>query len=278
MGETQVRIALAQFTVAESLDENLARGAELAGEAARQGARFIGFTELAFRPFFPQHFMQQHFFWWGEPLDGATTSHFLQAAQLHGIDCGINFFEKAGGGRYYDTTVICRPDGTVLGPVRMAHVAEEPGYNEKFYYWPGDTPPQVFDAGYAKIGVAICYDRHFPEYTRTLVLQGAEVIFAPFAGLSTDPLDMYEVEMQGLAFQNQVYVACVNRIGQESEARYAGGSFVVAPDGEILARAPRDEEALLCVEIDREAIEKMRLRRPFLRDRRPRFYREFPAG
>lgn len=274
MAET-FHIALAQFPASADLQQNLVRGSKMVQQAAEQGAAFIGFTELAFREFFPKHRARYDYFAWGETLDGPTVTHFSELAEKYGIDCAINFFEHAGRGRYYDATVICRPDGSVLGPVRMMHAAEEPGYNEKFYYWPGDTPPQIFDLGYAKVGVAICYDRHFPEYTRPLVLQGAELIFSPFAGLATDPLDLYVIEMQALAFQNQVYVACVNRVGKEGEMAYAGGSFVIGADSSVLAQAPRDEAFLLLAEIDLCRIDALRLQRPFLRDRRPRFYREF---
>jgi N-carbamoylputrescine amidase len=162
--------------------------------------------------------------------------------------------------------------GPALGPVRMMHIAEEPGFNEKFYYWSGNTPPRVFDLGGVKIGVAICYDRHFPEYMRQLVLQGAEIIFTPFAGLASDPLKMYEIEMQGTAFQNQVFIAAVNRVGKEPTVEFVGGSFVVDPSGEVISRAPRGEEKLLLVDCELSRIEEMRQARPFLRDRRPEAY------
>lgn len=273
--DQNIKFALAQFAASEDFEANLAKGLEMAAEAAKNGAKFIGYTELAFRRFFPQQRADAQYFDWAESLDGPTVMRFLSIANEAGIDCAVNFFERAGGGKFYDTTVICRPNGDVLGPVRMMHTAEEPGYNEKYYYWSGDTPPKVFDLGYAKTGVAICYDRHFPEYTRALILQDAEIIFSPFAGLVDDPLEMYEIEMQGLAFQNQVFVACVNRVSQEEVSTFAGGSFIVAPDGLVLCRAPRNEDHLLIAELDLRVIEKYRIKRPFLRDRRPRFYREF---
>ena len=271
----KIKIALAQFAVSTDRQRNLETGADLARQAAESGAQFVGFTELSFLRFFPQHRADERYFAWAETLDGATVTHFQQVAKDANIDCAINFFERGGQGKFFDTTVICRPDGSVLGPVRMLHNAEEPGYNEKYYYWQGDTPPQVFDLGYAKIGVAICYDRHFPQYTRALVLQGAELIFSPFAGLFADPLDLYEIEMQGLAFQNQVFVACVNRVGQEDVSHFAGGSFVAAPDGLVQIRALRNCDQLLIAELDLQQIEQYRIKRPFLRDRRPHLYQKF---
>ena len=271
---SEFKSALAQFSVPAELDAALEKGARFAGEAAQTDAHFIGFTELAFRPFFPQFRADRRYFDWAEDLSGKTVKFWASTAEKLGIDCAINFFERAGRGRHHDTTVICCADGELHGPVRMMHAAEEPGYNEKYYYWQGDTPPEVFDLEHAKVGVAICYDRHFPEYMRSLVLQGAEVIFAPFAGLKDDPLNMYEIEMQGFAFQHQVFIACVNRAGDEQKSSFAGGSFIVAPDGSVVARAGSDDE-LLVANLNLNKIEELRIQRPFLRDRRPRFYREF---
>ncbi len=274
--QERFNIALAQIPATEDFSHNLEQGAQLVMKAASEGARLVAFTEVAFRRFFPQFPGEKKFFEWGESArDGKTVTFFKQVAHDCDIDIAINFFENAGGGRFYDTTMICRPDGSLLGPVRMVHAAEEAGYHEKYYYWPGDTPPQVFDLGYARLGVAICYDRHFPEYTRPLVLDGAQIILSPFAGALSDPIDLYKIEMQALAFQNQVYVACVNRTGEEEVLHFAGNSFAVGPDGHVIASAGEGME-LLTVEIDPGRIEAMRLQRPFLRDRRPEFYAGWP--
>jgi len=267
-----VKIALAQFQPSHDYEESINKGLELVELAADAGAKFIGFTELSFRPFFPQFNSDPTYFSWAENMEGTAVTAFTAAAQQHKIDCAVNFFETTGNGVFYDTTVICRPDGEILGPVRMAHAASEPGFDEKYYYWPGDTKPQVYDLGYMKIGVAICYDRHFPEYTRELVIQGAELIFCPFAGLVSDPMQMYEIEMQALAFQNQVFVACLNRVGKEKNAEFAGGSFVVGPDGDISTRGATNTEHLLLADIDSSKIGEFRIKRPFMRDRRPSFY------
>ncbi|MGH7455626.1 MAG: nitrilase-related carbon-nitrogen hydrolase, partial [bacterium] len=211
-----IRLALAQMSVSENLEANLQRGLSLMKQAAKDGAHIICFTELGLLPFFPQYRAEKKFFQWAEAIDGPTVKKFAEAAVSENIHILLNIFERAGAGEYYDSTVLLKASsGPTLGPVRMMHTAEEPGFNEKFYYWSGNTPPQVFDLDGVKIGVAICYDRHFPEYTRQLVLQGAEIIFTPFAGLVNDPIKMYEIEMQGLAFQNQVFVAAVNRVGKE---------------------------------------------------------------
>jgi N-carbamoylputrescine amidase len=261
------------MAVTENLAANQQKGLDWVEQAANEGAHIICFTELGLLPFFPQYRAEKKFFQWAESLDGPTVKKFAEAAISENIHILLNIFERANAGEYYDSTVLLRGSGgPTLGPVRMMHIAEEPGFNEKFYYWPGNTPPQVFDLDGVKIGVAICYDRHFPEYMRQLVLQGAEIIFTPFAGLATDPLKMYEIEMQGTAFQNQVFIAAVNRVGKEPAAEFIGGSFVVDPAGEVIARAPHREEKLLLVDCDLSRIEEMRQVRPFLRDRRPEVY------
>ncbi|MDZ7291507.1 MAG: carbon-nitrogen hydrolase family protein [candidate division KSB1 bacterium] len=268
-----LRLALAQMAVSEDLAANRQKGLDWVGQAAKHGAQMLCFTELGLLPFFPQYRTEKKFFQWAEPIDGPTVKKFGEVAERKRIHILLNFFERAGAGEYYDTTVLLKATGSpALGPVRMMHIAEEPCFNEKFYYWPGNTPPQVFDLDGVKVGVAICYDRHFPEYTRQLVLQGAEIIFAPFAGIVSDPIPMYEIEMQGLAFQNQVFVAAVNRVGKEATVEFAGCSFAVDPAGEVIARAPRGEEKLLLVDCDLSRIEAMRQVRPFLRDRRPEIY------
>jgi N-carbamoylputrescine amidase len=268
-----LRLTLAQMAVTENLAVNQQKGLDWVKQAANEGAQIICFTELGLLPFFPQYRAEKKFFQWAEAIDGPTVKKFVEAAASENIHILLNIFERAGAGEYYDATVLLpATGGAPLGPVRMVHTAEEPGFNEKFYYWSGNTPPQVFDLNGIKIGVAICYDRHFPEYTRQLVLRGAEIIFTPFAGLVNDPLKMYEIEMQGLAFQNQVFVAAVNRVGKEPAVEFIGGSFIVDPSGEVIARAPRGEEKLLLVDCDLSRLEEMRQVRPFLRDRRPEVY------
>jgi N-carbamoylputrescine amidase len=273
-----IRLALAQMAMSENLETNLQKGLDWVKQAAQAGAQIICFTELGLLPFFPQYRAEKRFFQWAEALDGPTIQRFREAASREHIHILLNIFERANPGEYYDATVLLKQDGgPPLGPVRMMHIAEEPGFNEKFYYWPGNTPPQATPVGFSirevKIGVAICYDRHFPEYMRQLVLQGAEIIFAPFAGLVNDPLKMYEIEMQGAAFQNQVFIAAVNRVGKEPAAEFIGGSFVVDPAGEVIARGPCGEEKLLLADCDLSRIEEMRQARPFLRDRRPEVYK-----
>jgi len=268
-----IRIALAQMAVTDDLEANRQKGLEWVERASQAGAQIICFAELGLLPFFPQHRTERKFFQWAEPIDGSTVQLYAEAARQHHIDILLNLFERADPGEYYDSTVVLASDGGALPPpVRMIHIAEEPGFNERYYYWPGNIAPRIFELPGAKIGIAICYDRHFPEYLRRLVTLGAEIIFAPFAGTARDPIEMYEIEMRGVAFQNQVFIAAVNRVGKEATVEFAGNSFVVDPAGEVSARGVVGDEELLITECDLSRIEEMRQVRPFLRDRRPELY------
>ncbi len=266
------RIGLAQVAASDDLEANLRRGLGWVDAAAEQGCRLCVFPEMAFHPFFPQHRADASYFDWAEPIPGPITEAFQRKAAEHEIVVVPNIFELAGPGRHYDASPIIDADGSLVGVARMLHIAEEPGFNERFYYWPGDSGFEVHDTAAGPLGMAICYDRHFPEHLRALTIGGAELILSPFAGTAGDPGRGYEIEMQGAAFSNAVFIACCNRVGEEATLAFAGGSFAVDPAGEIGARAGSDEE-LLVVEIGRAEIAKNRNQRPFLRDRRPELYR-----
>jgi N-carbamoylputrescine amidase len=191
----------------------------------------------------------------------------------------INVFERAAPGRYFDCSPVFDQDGSYLGKQRMTHILEGPGYNERYYYWEGDSGYPVFDVGASRtgpvrIGLAICYDRHFPEVMRALTLGGAEVIVVPTATakLEAQFRAVWEVEMQAAAVANGVFVAVANRAGVDDTLSFFGRSFAVDPYGRVLARAPEDDVALLLVDLDLALVEEARRDMPFLRDRRPETY------
>ncbi len=270
--KTTVRIGLAQVAAGDDIAANVDRGLEWVDKAAAEGCALCVFPEMAFHPFFPQHRADVSYFDWAEPVPGPITEACQAKAREHGIVVIPNIFELAGPGRHYDASPIIDAGGELLGVARMIHIAEEPGFNERFYYWPGDSGFKVHRTAVGPIGMAICYDRHFPEHMRALTIGGAEIILSPFAGTAADPGRGYELEMQGSAFSNAVFIACCNRVGEEPELTFAGGSYVVDPAGEIIAKAGTEEE-LLVVEIDRTLVAENRTKRPFLRDRRPDLYR-----
>ncbi len=266
------RIALGQISASDDLDANILKSANFVKKAADNGAKIICFPELCFTKFFPQYPLDKKYYNFAETIPGPTTERFQKLAQEYNIAVIINIYEKTDKGEYFDSSPIISADGELLGKVQMNHVAQEPLFYEKEYYRPGTTGHPVFKTPFGNIGIAICYDRHFSEQMRALTLEGAEIIFIPQAGITTNPIRGYELEMQGTAFSNQVYIALVNRIGIEDQMEFAGGSFVTDPSGEFIAHAGDKSEELLIADCDLDLVSKLRRDRPFLRDRRPELY------
>lgn len=269
-----MRVACAQFRHAGDRARSLDKATDWMARAADQGASLIVFPELAFDFFFPQVRADASFFDLSEPIPGPTTERFQAAAAKHGLVTVINVFERAAPGRYYDASPVIDADGGLLGVSRMLHIAEEPGYNEKYYYWPGEGGWPVFDTRCGRIGVAICYDRHYPEHFRALALGGAELVVVPTATSTSEDAfrEVWELEIQAAAVANQIYVAVANRAGTDGELHFFGSSFVTDPLGRVTARASPDEEQLLVAEVDLARIETARRHLPFLRDLRYDLY------
>jgi N-carbamoylputrescine amidase len=269
-----VRIALAQAAAGPEREENVARALRMMADAARAGAQLIAFPEMSVDPFFPQYRADKRFFDWGVPVPGPLTDRFQEQSARLGLATVLNLFERAGPGRYYDCSPVFDIQGNYLGKQRMTHILEGPGYNERYYYWPGDSGYPVFDVGPVRLGVAICYDRHFPEGMRALALGGAELIVVPTATASLEAQfrAVWEVEMQAAAVAHGLFVAVANRAGLDDTLTFFGRSFAVDPYGRVLARAPEQDVALLVVDLDLDQVEQARRDMPFLRDRRPETY------
>jgi beta-ureidopropionase len=270
----QLHMALAQVAAGPEREENLNRAEQMMADAAAAGAQLIVFPEMSVDPFFPQYRAEKRFFDWGQPVPGLLTDRFQDQAARLGLATVANVFERAAPGRYYDCSPVFDVEGNYLGKQRMTHILEGPGYNERYYYWAGDSGYPVFDIGPARIGVAICYDRHFPEAMRALALGGAEAIVVPTATarLEAQFRAVWEVEMQAAAVANGLFVAVTNRTGPDDTLTFFGASFAVDPYGRVLARAPEDDVALLLVDLELDLVEKARRDMPFLRDRRPETY------
>ncbi|MGD9048391.1 MAG: nitrilase-related carbon-nitrogen hydrolase [Anaerolineae bacterium] len=284
MGRT-LRVALAQVAVGPHREDNVTKALRMMEDAAQAGAQLIVFPEMSLDPFFPQYRAEKRFFDWGVPVPGPLTDRFQEQAASLGLATVINVFERAAPGRYYDCSPAFGPDGDYLGKQRMTHILEGPGYNERYYYWEGDSGSPVFDVGTAqtgplRIGVAICYDRHFPEGMRALALGGAEVIVVPTATASLEAQfrAVWEIEMQAAAVANGVFIAVANRAGVDDTLTFFGCSFAVDPYGRVLVRAPEDDVALLLVDLDLDLVEQARRDMPFLRDRRPDTYGPLVSG
>ena len=267
-----MKIALIQQRASEDLEDNRTRGLRAVEQAAAGGARIICFAELAFAPFYPQLPATPGRLSRAEPIPGPTTERFARKAKELGVVIILNLFEKDGDATY-DTSPVIGPNGAVLGKTRMIHITDYPCFHERGYYAPGDLGAPVYRTEFGNIGVAICYDRHYPEYMRALALRGAEIVFVPQAGAAGEwPEGLFEAEMQVAAFQNGYYTALCNRVGPEPNIAFAGGSFVCDPSGRVIARAGENQEEILIASFEPGCAASSHARRLFLKDRRPELY------
>jgi beta-ureidopropionase len=265
-------IALIQQHASKDFDDNLRRGAAACRRAAEEGARLVAFAELGFTRFWPQFQAGENFRDLAESIPGPTTKVLSGLAKEYGICIVPNLFERAGD-RTYDASPVIDADGSILGVTRMVHIMDGLGFYEKGYYTPGDSESYVYNTSVGKIGVAICYDRHFPEYMRHLGLLGAEIVVVPQAGAAGEwPPGIYEGELRVAAFQNGYFAALANRVGREERLHFSGESYVSDPMGKIIARAPAGEDHILFAECDLELIPQCAAKRFFLPDRRPEAY------
>lgn len=267
-----MKIALIQQHATKDRAANVARGMTALEEAARQGASLACYAELAFDWFHPQRPAGPGVRALAEPVDGPTVRAFQARARELGLVVVLNFFERDGE-HTYDSSPVIDADGALLGVTRMVHITDYACFHEQGYYTPGDTGAPVYHTRAGRIGVAICYDRHFPEYMRALAIGGADLVVVPQAGAVGEwPEGLYEAEMRVAAFQNGYYVALCNRVGREDCLEFAGESFVCDPDGIVTARAPLGRDALLLADVDLAQCDRSHARRLFLQHRRPELY------
>ncbi len=270
-----MKIALIQQAAGFDLDDNIRRGRRAFEAAARAGAEVAAFAELAFLPFLPQIPADRRpdFRRFAQTIPGPLTEEFSALARRHGVVTVLNLFEREGD-RTYDASPVIDADGRWLGTTRMVHIMDGPGFHERGYYAPGDRVDFVFPTAAGRIGVAICYDRHFPEYMRGLALGGAEIVIIPQAGVRDEWGEgLFEAEVRIAALQNGFFAALCNRVGPEEILSFAGGSFVVDPAGGVLARAAGDRDEILLADCDTGLVAACHARRHFLPDRRPDVYR-----
>ncbi len=267
-----MRIALVQQHATNDREQNTARGVAAVRRAASAGAELIVFPELSFVPFFPQKKRSQQPTPWAETIPGPTTEQFARLAREIGVVIVINLYEREGN-RTYDSSPVLDADGSLLGVTRMVHVMEGPCFHETDFYNPGDMGAPVYDSQAGRIGVAICYDRHYPEYMRALGLKGAEIVVVPQAGSAGEwTPGIFEAELQVAAFQNGYFAALANRVGEEECLTFAGESYVTDPNGRLVARAPAAQDFILSADLDFGLLGGCAARQHFLPDRRPDAY------
>ncbi|MBD3224216.1 MAG: carbon-nitrogen hydrolase family protein [Caldithrix sp.] len=267
-----MNIALIQQIAESDVQKNQQKGVQAVRRAASQGAQVVCFAELGFEPFYPQKPAEGDVRNLAEPIPGPTTEQFRALARELGIVIILNMYERDGSNTYDSSPVINR-DGQILGITRMVHITDYPCFHEKGYYTPGDRGAPVYATPFGKIGVAICYDRHIPEYMRALALAGAQVVFVPQAGAVGEwPDGLYEAELRVAAFQNGYFMALCNRVGPEECLTFAGESFICDPNGQVISRAAQGTEEILYARLDLQAIDRCAAKKYFLPDRRTDLY------
>lgn len=245
-------------------------------QAAREGVQVLSLQELFYGPYFPA---EQSMRWYGlteRVPDGPTIQLMMETAKRLGIVLVVPIYEVEGTGIYYNTAAVIDADGRFLGKYRKSHLPHcHPGFWEKFYFRPGNLGYPVFETAVGKVGVYLCYDRHFPEGARCLGLNGAEIVFNPSATVAGLSEHLWKIEQPAHAVANQYFIAAINRVGMEKPwniGEFYGQSYFCDPRGQMLAVASRDKDELLVADLDLGMIEEVRNVWQFYRDRRPETY------
>lgn len=271
-----MKVALIQQAAGPDREANIERALKAMERAAREGAAVAIFPELAVDRFFPQYPAPGRVPASAEPIPGPTTERVAARARALGLVTVFNLYEEDARGRRFDASPVLDADGSLLGVTRMVHITDFDGFHERSWYHPGDRGAPVYETRTGRIGVAICYDRHFPEYMRALGVAGAELVAIPQAGTVGEwPEGLFEAEVRTAAFQNGYWVALCNRVGREDRLEFAGESFVVDPEGRVVARGATLSEEIVVAEVDAAACRRSTARRLFWGDRRPTLYGEW---
>ena len=276
-----VTFAATQMACNWDVDANIERAAGLVEKAAGQGANAVLIQELFATPYFCKD-KKEEYFKLASPYDGnPILAKFSELAKEHGVVLPVSYFENAGNS-FFNSLAMIDADGRVLGNYRKSHIPQGPGYEEKYYFSPGDTGFKIWETAYGKFGAAICWDQWFPEAARAMVLQGAEVLFYPTAIGSEpempdfDSMGQWRRAMQGHSATNLVPVVASNRIGKETgegcSLEFYGSSFVTDQSGDLVASADRESEGVVVATIDLDAARAARVGWGVFRDRRPDLY------
>ncbi|MFQ6015327.1 MAG: nitrilase-related carbon-nitrogen hydrolase [Anaerolineae bacterium] len=274
-----VRSALIQTMAEADKEKMIEKHIKLIGQAAEQGSQITCLQELFFAPYFCQ-VQDAEWYSWAEPIPGPTTERMQEVAKKHGMALVVPLYEEEDTGIYYNTAVVIDADGTLLGKYRKTHLPHVGGFWEKFYFRPGNLGYPVFQTKFARVGVYICYDRHFPEGARMLGLHGAEIVYIPSATSRGLSMHLWFIEQTSHAIANGYFVGTINRVGQEKELGpndYYGSSYFCNPRGQIIAQASDTEEEVLVADLDLDLIREVRNTWQFYRDRRPDAYGDLVA-
>ena len=280
----RVTLAATQYACSWDLPANLDTAERLVREAAGRGAQLVLLQELFATPYFPITLDARHFDLAAPAGDSGVVARFSRLAAELGVVLPVSFFERAGQS-FFNSVAVVDADGAVLGVYRKSHLPDATGYQEKYYFAPGDTGFRVWDTAAGRIGVGICWDQWFPESARAMALLGAELLLYPTA-IGTDPptpqadsRDAWRLVQRGHAVANALPLVASNRVGLETAPdggdlaiRFYGSSFIASETGDLLAEASRDREEVVTATVDLDAARRHREYWTFFRDRRPDLY------
>jgi N-carbamoylputrescine amidase len=275
-----VNVSVIQMKMGENREANIDKAEAMVRKAALDGGQIVLLPELFEGFYFCKDMDKKYFSWARERKDNPVLLRFSQLAKELGVVLPISYFEKSKE-RYFNSLVVIDADGTIMQNYRKTHIPDGPGYEEKFYFEPGDTGFMVYDTAYAKIGIGICWDQWFPETARSLSLMGAELIFFPTAigsepEIDVDSKDHWQLVQMGHAAANMVPVIAANRTGEEvgesCTLTFYGSSFMTDCRGGKIAEASRTEESVITVSYDLHENSRLRQYWALFKDRRPLQY------
>ncbi|MDG4770144.1 MULTISPECIES: nitrilase-related carbon-nitrogen hydrolase [unclassified Solwaraspora] len=270
-----VRAAIVQTTWTGDKESMIKAHEEYVRQAAAQGAKVICFQELFYGPYFCQ-VQESEYYAYAESIPGPTTERFAALAAEHNMVMVLPMYEREQAGLLYNTAAVIDADGSYLGKFRKTHIPNVKGFWEKFYFRPGNLGYPVFDTAVGRIGVYICYDRHFPEGWRALGLAGAQIVFNPSATSRSLSSYLWKLEQPAAAVANEYFIAAINRVGVEADYGdndFYGTSYFVDPEGKFVGDTGDPYQPELIVrDLDLDLIETVRNRWAFYRDRRPDAY------
>ncbi len=272
---TKVKAALAQVAWTGDKDSMIQKHVKYIEDAAKQGAQAMCLQELFYGPYFCQVQDTKYYSYTERIPDGPTTKLMQELARKHSMVLVVPMYEEDATGVYYNTAAVIDADGKFLGKYRKTHIPQVNGFWEKFYFKPGNLGYPVFDTAFARVGVYICYDRHFPEGARALGLNGAEIVMNPSATVAGLSEYLWKLEQPAHAVANGYFVGAINRVGTEAPwniGEFYGTSYFCDPRGAIVAEAPRDQDAVVVADLNLDLIDEVRSVWQFYRDRRPEAY------
>ncbi len=262
-------LALAQMKMSEYIEENLNQTLRLIHDAGERGADLICFPEIQLSPFFPQYkglVVSRYLLQEDDPVIKAVQV----ACRENQIFASPNFYLQYGE-HCYDTSLLINDKGEIIGRQKMVHIAQCPCFYEQDYYTPSDEGFQIFDTPFGRIGIVVCFDRHYPESIRTEALRGADLILIPTANTTDEPSELFQWEIKIQAFHSSVFVAMVNRVGLEGQMNFCGESIIAGPTGETISLGSNEPELLLC-ELQLSQASALRSSKPYTQLRRTELY------